>query len=385
MDKRFKVKRFLFETIGREPILRFMLTDDIVPMLEANQFIEMKSINKLSSGRVNAVKLAVYFNYLHDYENIEYSAATNKHVQQFLTYLIYGDCSDLKIVHPEEGICHSTLQGYVSAITDFYRWLDRNYETNMTFYHESQLASRSSLYGQIHSRNYQYIIKRLLPDVKGRRSYIKWYDESDKEHLCSNFLTLRDEAVFRLTLEGFRIDEILSMKLANYDPVEKMIQPSRSKLRQSAVDGYENRLRTVRISDKTANMIDRYIYEERTAAENKSGIINDWIFINLRAGNSFGLPLAYHNYLEILKGCAKRAGMDDKKIRTHSGRSTKVMDMLEEGAADPSKKKSDLLMMLHFGWNSIDSIRPYMNYNSEIMANAAYSRHSSDEKEGKDD
>jgi site-specific recombinase XerD len=358
-----------------------MLTDNLIPMLAPNQFIEMKSVNKLGSGRVSAVKLSVYFNYLHEHERIEYHKAANIHVQRFLTYLIYGSTNDLKIVKPENSLCHSTLQGYVSAITEFYKWLDHNYETSMRFYSHKQSANHSYLFGQIYTYDYRHIIKRLLPDIKGGRSYLKWYDESTIEKLCSNFLTLRDEAVFRLTLEGFRIDEVLSMRLAHYDSTVRLIQPSRSKLRQSVVEGYENRLRVVRISEETAHVVDRYIYEERTIAEDKSEIISDWIFINLRAGKNYGMPLAYHNYLAILKGCARRAGIDKTKIRTHSGRSTKVMDMLEEGVVDPAKKKSDIQMMLHFGWRSIDSIRPYMNHNSEIMANAAYNRHSKGENE----
>ena len=47
--------------------------------------------------------------------------------------------------------------------------------------------------------------------------------------MCCHFTTLRDEAVFRLTLEGFRIDEVLSMKLSDYDSVKQLIQPTRSK------------------------------------------------------------------------------------------------------------------------------------------------------------
>jgi len=358
-----------------------MLTDNLIPMLVPNQFIEMKSVNKLGSGRVCAAKLSVYFNYLHKHECIEYSEADNIHVQNFLTYLIYGDFKDLKITRPENSLCHSTLQGYVSAITEFYKWLDHNYRTHMKFYTEEERATHTYLYGQIYSYDYKYIIKRILPDAKGSRSYLKWYDEFTRKKLCTNFLSLRDEAVFRLTLEGFRIDEVLSMRLANYDSTLHLIQPSRSKMRQSAIDGYENQLRTVRISEGTVHVLDNYIFEERIPAENRSGIISDWIFINLRKGRNYGMPLAYHNYLAILKGCAKRAGIDETKIRTHNGRSTKVMDMLEEGAIDPTKRKSDTQMILHFGWRNIDSIRPYMNHNSEIMANAAYSRHSKSEED----
>jgi|GEM_PF-5165062 len=50
MDKRFQVKRFLFETIAGDEVCRFMLTDRLLPMLAPNQYIEMKSINKLGTG-----------------------------------------------------------------------------------------------------------------------------------------------------------------------------------------------------------------------------------------------------------------------------------------------------------------------------------------------
>lgn len=50
-ERRFQVKRFLLETKDGVPVLRFMLTDNLLPMLTPNRFIEMKSINKLSSGR----------------------------------------------------------------------------------------------------------------------------------------------------------------------------------------------------------------------------------------------------------------------------------------------------------------------------------------------
>lgn len=89
-ERRFQVKRFLLETKDGAPVLRFMLTDNLLPMLTPNRFIEMKSINKLGSGRNSAVKLSVFFNFLHEYEAIEYTHATNRHVQRFLDFLIYG-------------------------------------------------------------------------------------------------------------------------------------------------------------------------------------------------------------------------------------------------------------------------------------------------------
>jgi site-specific recombinase XerD len=294
-------------------------------------------------------------------------------------YLIYGNLEDLRITDPAGSRSYSTLSGYVSTVTGFYCWLEQNYGSQMTFCEgERRCRVQSYLYGQIYSYKYKYIIDRSLPDVKGSREYIKWYTEEEKELLCNNFLTLRDEAVFRLTLAGFRIDEALSICLSSYDPVQKIVQPTRSKKRQSAVSGFENKLRKVRISDKTCEILDRYIYEERTAAENESRIISDVMFLNLNKGNHLGKPLSYANYRKNLRNCARRAGLNEKMIRTHSGRSTRVMEILECNAQNPNAAKTDVQIQQLFGWASMDSITSYMNHNSEIMAFAAYEKHRKD-------
>lgn len=375
MEKRFQVKRFLFETTMDETVCRFMLTDRLLPMLAPNQYIEMKSVNKLGTGKSHAYKLCVFLNFLHEKDQTEYDAATNKQVLAFIDYLIYGNREKLMILHPQKSLCYSTLSGYVSAITDFYRWLDQTYGSEMVFYEgECKCQIQSYLYGQIYSYKYKYLIDRMLPDVKGSREYIKWYMAKEKQLIRGEFRTLRDEAVFHLTLEGFRIDEVLSMRLADYNAAERLIQPSRSKRRQSASKGHENRLRTVRISEETAKVLNGYLFMERPSAENTGRMITDWIFLNLR-GKSVGQPLTYHNYLKILKSCAGRCGIESEKIRTHSGRSTKVMDVLEHNALHPEEAKSEIQLKALFGWSSIDSITPYMNHNSEIMANASYKRH----------
>lgn len=375
MEKRFQVKRFLFETTTDETVCRFMLTDYLLPMLAPNQYIEMKSINKLGTGKSYAYKLCVFFNFLHEKYKTDFDVATNKQVLVFVDYLIYGGQDNLRILNLQESICYSTLSGYVCAITDFYRWLDQTYGSEMVFYEaERKCRTQSYLYGQIYTYNYKYLINRMLPDVKGSREYIKWYTDEEKELLYNGFNTLRDEAVFRLTLEGFRIDEVLSMRLGDYNATERLIQPSRSKRRQTAVKGQENKLRTVRISEKSAKVLNDYLFVERPSAENMGGVISDWIFLTLR-GNSVGNPLSYSNFLKILKSCAGRCEFAKEKIRTHSGRSTKVMEVLEQNALYPQEAKSDIQIQALFGWSSIDSITPYMNHNSEIMANATFECH----------
>lgn len=372
MKKRFEVKRFLFETENSEEILRYMLTDFLIPMNVPNQFIEMKSINKLGTGKVSAHKLCVFFNYLYDKCGKEYHNATNKNVQTFIDFLIYGEKNTLTIHNPQNSISYSSLVGYLSVITDFYKWLDQNYGSEMIFYENSKrVRPQSYLYGQIYTYKYSRIINRTLPNVKPSREYIKWYTKDEISLLLSNFNTFRDKAVFMLTLEGFRIDEVLSMRLSDYKKIDRLIQPSRSKGKQSAIN--KNTLRTIRISEETSKTLNQYLFEERVVAENMSVELIDEIFINLQ-GEVIGKPLKYHNFLKILKKCANRAGVDSKKIRTHSGRSTKVMNILEENALNPENSKSDVEIMRYFGWNNINSISSYMNYNSEILANSAFKR-----------
>lgn len=165
------------------------------------------------------------------------------------------------------------------------------------------------------------------------------------------------------------------MRLGNYQALERLIQPSRSKRKQTAASGYENRLRTVRIGEETARVLNDYLFVERPSAENEGGIISDWLFLTL-CGKSVGQPLTYHNYRKILRNCAERCGILAVSVRTHSGRSTKVMEVLEHNALNPDQEKSDIQIKALFGWSQIDSIQPYMNHNGEIMANAAYKRHS---------
>ncbi|MDD2497315.1 MAG: hypothetical protein PHY90_04140 [Desulfitobacteriaceae bacterium] len=45
---------------------------------------------------------------------------------------------------------------------------------------------------------------------------------------------------------------------------------------------------------------------------------------------------------------------------------------------NPDEAKSDIEIMRLLGWSQIDSIQPYMNHNSEIMAHAAYKRRQKD-------
>lgn len=369
VTERFKLQRFVFEAYSGERLCRYMITDNLLPMLEINQWIESKSLRKVNTGKEYAKKVVVYLNYLQSI-GVEYDNATNKHVKQFVQHLLYGDFEGLKIKSTETEIVCATAARYVTAITELYKWLSNNYETNVRFQTKTDVyrAKTAFLYGQIYTGDYQYIIDSSLSRQKNRREYIKWYSDEEKSALCGGFVTLRDEAVFRITLEGFRIDEVLSMKLENYDPVRQSIQPMRSKGRQEVQTGRHNHLRVVALPTVLCRLLDRYIQTERMIAENESGIISDSLFINLQGSSSQGKPLSYGNYYKILKRSAARAGLTPEKIRTHSGRSTKVMEYLESQALHPEDGITDAIIMESFGWCSSESIGHYRDHNNQVIA-----------------
>lgn len=378
---RFRVAKFRFNTDSGAIVLKYMITNNYIPFFRANQWLELKSIRKVSTGREYAKKLVLFFNWL-DNHGISFENATNHHVRQFLHYLIFGDILNGKLLTAEASMGSSTLQAYITVITGFYRWLDEIGQTDMLWKSKHTRANKSFLYGQIYNYEYRYLVDGYTAMLKPGRDYLKWYDEATKKLLCENFLTLRDEAVLRLTFEGLRIDEVLSITLDSYNATDRFIKPTRSKGRTNASDS-NNPLRLVALPKETCAIINRYVQTERATAEIESGSLSQYLFINLNSGKTQGTPLRYHNYLKILKRCAKRAGLDASKIRTHNGRSTKVMEFLEHQSLHPEDNITDEIIRASFGWHSFTSIDHYRNYNNQIIAKAVMEKlHKDDEQNG---
>ena len=227
-EKTFRVVVFRFETDASTNYTRYMITKNYMPFFPGNQWLELKSIRKTSTGKEYAKKLVAFLNWL-DSRKVTYENATNHHVREFLHELVFGNLADEKVLSLQSSVGYSTLTKYVTVITGFYGWLDDMRQTEMLWKKKSVQANCSFLYGQIYSREYRYLIDGYAARLKSSRDYTKWYDKATKELLCRNFNTLRDEAVLRLTFEGFRIDEVLSVTLDSYDAIEQLVQPTRSK------------------------------------------------------------------------------------------------------------------------------------------------------------
>ena len=370
----FKMMRALMPAPSGGERELWLITRHCIPFYQINEWLDLKSIRKISTGKEYAHKLCVYLNFLHG-QGISFEDAVTDDVMAFLMRLMGRSYEDGGVIRLRAPLSYSTLSKYVTVITEFYKWLEQTGVHHVEFQtmDNAKRAQKSFLYGQISSYEYKYIIDRHMLRLTAKREYIKWYTDDEVVTICSCFLTLRDLAIFLVTLEGFRIDEVLSMQLEDYDFQAGRISPSRSKGKPDASSG-DFKHRTVFLPQSTRDVLDRYLLTERSQAETQSGLLSQTIFINLKAGRSQGTPLAYRNYWEILKKCAARAGLDSKKIRTHSGRSTKVMQFLEHQAAHPENNISDAMISEHFGWKSLDSIEPYRNYNNPIIAKAVFDK-----------
>ena len=61
-----------------------------------------------------------------------------------------------------------------------------------------------------------------------------------------------------------------------------------------------------------------------------------------------------------LKTAARRAGFDEKKIRSHSGRSTRVNEIFSDWAEHPARWTEEEIREM-FGWKTIESAEQYLN------------------------
>lgn len=95
--KRFRTVRFRFETDTGTDWERYMITDNYIPCFRVNQWLELKSIRKASTGLECAKKMTVFLNWL-DSNGVSFEDATNRNIRQFLHFLIFGNMQDGKML-----------------------------------------------------------------------------------------------------------------------------------------------------------------------------------------------------------------------------------------------------------------------------------------------
>jgi len=332
-----------------------------MPVFRANCFLEKKGKKSETTAKQYAYRLCSFLSFLENKRNKKYKQASKLDVVKFIDSILFESDGLLYI---EKGrACYNTLRHYLAVIKGFYRYLEDELNENAESVSDGRRRSAkySYLYGQIWDMDTSLVLDAKVERVKGSKEYIKWYTDEEIEAIKSNFKTLRDSAIFSLSLDGMRIDEILSLRTSDFDPNENCVYPYRSKGKETGNVGS-----SVTISTETSKTINDYIFNERDEViiklqEDGKYDFPDELFLNLREDEYMGQPLGYRNVISILKGVANKAGLNPKMIRTHSGRSTKTMELLDYQAEHPEDNITDEQIREIMRWTHPSSIYPYIN------------------------
>ncbi|WP_237749898.1 tyrosine-type recombinase/integrase [Bacillus amyloliquefaciens] len=234
---------------------------------------------------------------------------------------------------------------YITVVKSFYLWLEdeRKISVNPLLVHSIADTNKTFnktklLYGQVWKFD---IEKTLLSRVtyRKKREHLKWYTEKEIETIRKNLPTIRDEAVFAISVEtGMRIGEILGLKMKHFNRFEATLEIVRER-------NIENRTQV-----KTA---------ERTIQRAYADInFSNFLFLNLK-GKHMGNPLKPRNFLRILKDSGEKSGLKRNEIRTHSGRSTRVQQLVELMRDKPELGITQTFIDEELGWRSERSIKSY--------------------------
>lgn len=363
------IKVKFYDTEGNE-IYGYHILKDKLPMFKINQFLDRKRVKSINTSKQYAYRLVKFFSFLQEKRNKSYKQATKEDVTKFINNILFDTENTLYI--SKSKTTYNTANYYLTVIKEFYKFLEdnTNMDISMKLNDKKKIANKNSfMYGQIWSIDNKDILDSKIPRIKGSKEYIKWYSEEEKQVLLDNLPTLRDKAVFLLTLEGLRIDEVLSLRLEDFDENKPSISPFRSKGKETGNVGS-----TVIISIKTVEMINNYIFNERDDALIKlqekfpDKEFPETLFINLRNDEYLGSVLSYHNFIKTLKNSAKKSGIAPEKIRTHSGRSTKTMELLYHQVENPQDGLTDEHIRQIMRWKSPSSIIPYINVQDTKLA-----------------
>lgn len=367
-ENKFLVKKAKEYTISGKERITYQILNNNLPMFKVNKFLEYVGRNSENTGYQYASKLSNFLKFLHYKRKKNYKEATKVDISKFIDSILFNS-SDGFLKIDGGRVSYGTINTYLAVIKKFYLYLEDELDEdiNIEFKKSKRSAKHTYLYGQIWDIDVKSILDSRIEKMKPETDYIKWYTEEQIEALKDNLNSLRDKAVFELTLEGLRIDEVLSLRVEDIDFDENKVYPYRSKGKETGKTG-----RVVVIKQSTAKLLNDYMFNERDIAlMNKEDtddefLYPDEMFINIRGGEFLAKPLKYRNYIEILKKAGNRAGLEYERVRTHSGRSTKTMELLHYQAENTDKLTDEQIRQC-MGWRNADSINPYINRMDERL------------------
>ncbi len=355
-EERFKSIKVETKDIANKKKIKYYVVEDGMPVFQVNDFLDTKGKSENTRKKYSNI-MCRFLNYLNG-RNLSYWDADNNVVEDYIKFRVYGGNSNLTLM--KSAINFKTIMDDITVIKAFYQWLTKRYiRVNMSFYKEKKHTKSSFLYAEIGCIDGEDIVSKHINSLGESKEYVKWYTEEQIEAILSNLKTTRDKAIFLCTLDGgMRIDEVLSVQRKDYDVNNQCITPSRTK---------STKIRIVKLSKRTCNMLENYLIGEREEAEYNSNTRSDYLFININRGVNQGKPVEYHNFLKILKRASKRAGLPEEQIRTHSGRSSKAMDYIKVQARHPELNLTDSQIATNMGWENINTIKYYKDHRNEEL------------------
>ena len=335
---------------------------DADELIWVNRYLHIVALRSSQTAKQYAYRLANFLNYLEG-AGKTYGEADEDDITQYLRMFQYDRES---VITLQQKISVNAIKSHYAPIRGLYIYL---YESKQPVAVDIRIITKrrgknNYLAGIVSSvmEKPDLLINEAYESGADPRPYIKQYTEKQKRALIDALQTKRDKAICSITFDGFRIDEIISSRLGDYDSVMGILTPYRSKRK---ADGSE--LRSAPLSERSMRLLEDYLLTERSIVEIEllnAGIqISDQIFINLRHGPYYGKPIQYHNAWGRLKDAAEKTGMDPARVRYHNGRSTRVNEFITDWARSPELyTEQDLLDLT--GWKSLSSATPYIERNS---------------------
>jgi integrase/recombinase XerD len=356
-----KVKRAIFKEY-EEPILRYVITQNGKPIEDIYRWLDYQSSNSYLTGKEYAYSLVKYLRFL-EKRNLHYLAVQDKAViNDYIKHLLYGGGQVKKM---KGKMSLSSVKKHIGVLKSFYDWLedDRKVESNPVKFGNRKRKDKNGnqkaylqskfFYGQIWDFDFDKSFLKKL-NYKQKQNHIKWYTQEEIDIILEHLPTVRDKVIFRISLEtGARIGEILGLRIEDLDAFDGWLQIRRNVNIENEARAKTNE-RDLPILDSLVEDIQSYMSGER--ANVSLEIDSDYLFVNYK-GEHKGKPMKPRNFLRILKTASKKAGLSPNEIRTHSGRSTRVQQLIEESRVNP--KITDTLIMEEMGWSSSESLKYY--------------------------
>ena len=247
----------------------YCITYNHIPVYPLTDWSKRLKLMKGTSPHAYLSIVLRFLNFLVEHKkNKSYLDVNNKDIRDF--YIMATEFSEKGEMLVESKIQTSTVEVYRAALTSLYKHLVNFGVDGLIQYTEYSDDAKSAYnvsaplktkWSDIGSQAKLVIRNFRVLEKLNETEYIKEYSEKEIQALYRSFKKSVQRAIFILTLKGMRIDEVLSIKMEDYDSRAMTVQPSRSKGRKR-----KSEVRTVMIGALGVQVIEKYIFDVRNPA-----------------------------------------------------------------------------------------------------------------------